>query len=79
MPRVNLPTYAIVELLIRLEQHNPAIGGYKGHTEFDNGVIVRTEGGNIEFPRLLITQQFEDPDRITDVQLAGAASLVRAR
>ena len=79
MPKMNLPTYAIVELLIRLEQHNPAIGGYKGHTEFDNGVIVKTEGGNIEFPRSLITQQFEEPDQITAMELHGAAASFRAK
>jgi hypothetical protein len=73
MSRSNLPTYAIVELLIRLEKHNSAIGGYKNHTEFDGGVIVRTSGGSIEFPKELVKQQFQDPERITEKQLEKTA------
>ena len=77
MSRSNLPTYAIVELLIRLEKHNPAIGGYKNHTEFDGGVIVRTSGGSIEFPKQLVEQQFHDPEQITEKQLEKTALLFR--
>lgn len=77
MSKSTLPTYAIVELLIRLEKHNPAIGGYKNHTEFDEGVIVRTSGGSIEFPKDLVEQQFHDPERITEKQLEKTALLFR--
>ena len=77
MPQNNLPTYAIVELLIRLEKHNPAIGGYKNHTEFDEGVMVRTSGGSIKFPKDLVEQQFRDPERITDKELERTALLFR--
>ena len=75
MPQSNLPTYAIVELLIRLEKHNPAIGDYKNHTVYDSSVIVKTTGGNIRFPQTLIMQQFEAPELITDNELASTASL----
>ncbi len=78
MPQNNLPTYAIVELLIRLEKHNPAIGDYKNHTVYDSSVIVKTTGGNIRFPQTLIMQQFEDPELITDTELADTASLFMA-
>jgi hypothetical protein len=77
MPKSNLPTYAIVELLIRLEKHNPAIGGYKNHTEFDQGVMVRTSGGSIEFPKDLVEQQFHAPEQITDKELEKTALLFR--
>lgn len=77
MSRSNLPTYAIVELLIRLEKHNSAIGGYKNHTEFDNGVVVKTSGGSIEFPKELVEQQFHNPEQITDKQLEKTALLFR--
>jgi len=77
MPKNNLPTYAIVELLIRLEKYNPAIGGYKNHTEFDSGVIVKTSGGSIEFPTELVEQQFHSPEQITEKNLQKAALLFR--
>ncbi|MBS1520774.1 MAG: hypothetical protein JST50_07265 [Bacteroidetes bacterium] len=77
MPRSNLPTYAIVELLIRLEKHNPAIGGYKNHTEFDEGVMVKTSGGSIEFPKELVEQQFNNPERISEKVLEKTALLFR--
>lgn len=48
----DLPTYAIVELLIRLSHINPLIGDYKGHALFDDGVIVKTTHGNITFSKL---------------------------
>jgi len=78
MTKHNLPTYAIVELLIRLEKHNSSIGGYKNHSVYDNGVIVKTSGGSITFSQLLITQQFEAPELITEDELANTATLFRA-
>ena len=77
MSKSNLPTYAIVKLLIRLEKHNPSIGGYKNHTEFDEGVIVRTSGGSIEFPKGLVEQQFHNPEQITERDLEKTALLFR--
>ena len=77
MPKSNLPTYAIVELLIRLEKHNSSIGDYKNHTEFDGGVIVKTSGGSIEFPKALVEQQFHNPERITERELEKTALLFK--
>ena len=78
MLKHNLPTYAIVELLIRLEKHNSPIGNYKNHTVYDNGVIVKTSNGSITFPQPLIIRQFESPELITDDELASVAALFRA-
>lgn len=77
MSKNNLPTYAIVELLIRLEKHDASIGDYKNHTISDNGVIVKTTSGSIKFSQSLIVQQFESPELITDDVLASTASLFR--
>ena len=73
----NLPTYVIVELLIRLSQYNYLIGEYKNHSVFNAGVMVMTSGGSISFPANIITQQFEDPTSITESELAGIALLFR--
>lgn len=74
MPRNNLPTYAIVELLIRLSGNYPAIGNYKDHTIYDAGVVVKTSGGTINFPVELVMQQFSEPETISDNDLQEVAS-----
>jgi hypothetical protein len=78
MGQNNLPTYAIVELLIRLELHDPAIGSYKNHSLSDNGVMVKTTSGSIRFPQSLVMQQFETPEAISDAELATVAALFRS-
>jgi hypothetical protein len=69
MQKSNLPTYAIVELLMRIAQHNNSIGDYKNHSAYDEGVMVKTSGGTIRFPMELVMQQFENPDLVTDTVL----------
>jgi hypothetical protein len=70
----NLPTYAIVELLIRLAPHNNLIGDYKNHSIYDEGAMVKTTGGIIRFPEDLIMQQFHTPELITDKALLEISS-----
>jgi hypothetical protein len=77
MPKNTLPTYAIVELLIRLEKHNEAIGDYRGHAVYDTEVIVKTSGGSIILPESIITRQFESPELIVDNELASIALLFK--
>ena len=69
MAKNNLPTYAIVELLIRLAKHNEAIGDYKDHAVYDDEVIVKTSGGTIVFPQTIVIKQFESPELITEDEL----------
>jgi len=78
MLKSNLPTYAIVELLIRLEKYDTSIGNYKDHSVYDDEVIVKTSGGTIRFPGHLITRQFESPELITDAELQKTAMWFRA-
>lgn len=77
MTKDTLPTYAIVELLIRLTHFNPLIGDYKGHVIYADGVIVKTTHGSITFTKALIRQQFDDPQGITEVDLINVTSLFR--
>jgi hypothetical protein len=72
-----LPTYAIVELLMRLAQFDPFIGDYKDHAAYTGGVIVKTTNGNITFSKMLISKQFEHPDRITEDELKQVAVLFK--
>ena len=69
MAKNNLPTYAIVELLIRLAKHNEAIGDYKDHAVYDHDVIVKTSGGTIVFSQAIVIRQFESPESITEHEL----------
>ncbi len=78
MTKDTLPTYAIVELLMRLAHIDPFIGDYKDHAVHTDGVIVKTTHGNISFSKPLIRQQFEHPEGITDEQLKQVALLFRA-
>jgi len=78
MPQNNLPTYAIVELLIRLTQHNSSVGDYRGHAVNEKDVIVKTSRGSIRFAQSLIVQQFESPELITEDDLLRAALSFRA-
>ncbi|MFI5159743.1 MAG: hypothetical protein ACHQHN_00630 [Sphingobacteriales bacterium] len=77
MPKNSLPTYAIVELLIRLEKYNDKIGDYKAHAAYDDEVIVKTANGSIIFPGSLIIRQFESPQLIADNELAAIAGLFK--
>jgi hypothetical protein len=74
MLKQNLPTYAIVELLMRLAHHDKSIGDYKNHSINDEAVMVKTTGGTIRFPIELIMQQFENPELVTDAVLLHTTS-----
>lgn len=73
MTKDNIPTYAIVELLIRLAHIDPHIGDYKDHAVYTDAVIVKTTQGHITFLKALIKQQFNHPDLITDADLKQVA------
>jgi hypothetical protein len=73
MSKDNLPTYVIVELLIRLAPYNALIGDYKNHTTYDEGVMVKTSEGTIHFPKSLITEQFKSPELVNDETLTDIA------
>ncbi|WP_428329986.1 hypothetical protein [Mucilaginibacter sp.] len=77
MRKSNLPTYAIVELLIRLEPLDPSIGNYKDHSFSTNEVMVKTQQGTIRFSNPLVQQQFEAPELINNEQLLLAAASFR--
>ncbi|MVN89705.1 hypothetical protein [Mucilaginibacter aquatilis] len=78
MSKDTLPTYAIVELLIRLADFNASIGAYKDHIPHEFGVMVKTTNGHINFSRQLILQQFNNPALIDEPQLKEVALLFKA-
>lgn len=74
MSKDTLPTYAIVELLIRLAEFDALIGDYKDHIPHEYGVMVKTTNGHINFSRQLVMQQFNNPVLITNEELAAVAA-----
>jgi hypothetical protein len=73
MSKNDLPTYAIVELLIRLLPFNPTIGNYKDHYLSNENVIVKTAHGPITLPHDLVIRQFNAPEDILDYELKAVA------
>ncbi len=69
MSKNDLPTYAIVELLIRLSSFNPTIGNYKDHHLNNENVIVKTAHGPVTLPQELILRQFNAPEEISENEL----------
>ena len=78
MTKRDIPTYAIVELLMRLTDHNKSIGDYKNHNSYAGGIRVKTSGGSIIFSEDAVMQQFNDPKAISDDMLIEMASLFKA-
>ena len=74
MFKSNLPTYVLVELLIRISSFDNKIGDYKNHTYFDDGVMVKTNQGTIHFPESLVMNQFQTPELITEQALIETAA-----
>lgn len=74
MFKTNLPTYVLVELLIRVSSFEIKIGDYKNHTYFEDGVMVKTNRGTIHFPESLIMNQFQSPELITEQALIETAA-----
>ena len=73
MNTINLPTYAIVELLIRVTPFNSLIGHYKNHSINNDGAIVNTSSGSILIPESLIIDQFKNPEMVTEKILLDMA------
>jgi len=65
----SVPIYAIVELLIRLEEYNENIGNYKNHVITEKNVRVTTSTGHILLPLSLVMNQFHSPDAIDETTL----------
>jgi len=65
----SVPIYAIVELLIRMEEYNPEIGNYKDHMIVEKNVRVTTSTGHVTLPLSLVMNQFHSPEAIDETSL----------
>lgn len=61
---MEIATYVIYELLIRLQELNPGVGQYVFSKKNGNGALLRTSTGSIEIPEELLIKQFQHPSSI---------------
>ncbi|WP_316793946.1 hypothetical protein [Pedobacter frigoris] len=61
---MEIATYVIYELLIRLQELNPGVGEYVFSKRNDSGVLLRTSTGSIDISEELLNKQFHHPSSI---------------
>ncbi|MEJ2880272.1 hypothetical protein [Pedobacter sp. GR22-6] len=66
---MQLSVYVIYELLIRLQELNPAVGEYLSYKKISAGIKVQTTTGSLEFPDTMLDQQFHHPESVAPADL----------
>lgn len=66
---MQIATYVIYELLIRMKELNPDIGDFISCKRTENGILVKTTSESIIIPENIYQQQFENPSGISKVEL----------
>lgn len=66
---MQIATYVIYELLIRMKELNPDIGDFVSCKRIEKGILVRTTSAPIVIPENIYQQQFEDPSTISTIEL----------
>lgn len=74
MEKLDLPIYAIVELLIRLSSHNIPVGDYKDHAIKGISVWVKTTTGTLLLSSDLVAKQFLKPEEVNTDELFSAGN-----
>lgn len=66
---MQIATYVIYELLIRMKELNPDIGDFVSCKKTENGILVQTTSAPIMIPERIYQQQFENPAAISTIEL----------
>jgi hypothetical protein len=66
---MQISVYVIYELLIRLQELNPAVGEYVSNKRSGDGILVRTSSGTIDIPESILSTQFNNPSLITQDEI----------
>jgi hypothetical protein len=66
---MQISVYVIYELLIRLQELNPAVGDYVSNKRSSDGILVRTSNGTIDIPEGILSAQFNNPSSITQNEI----------
>ena len=57
---MQIASYVIYELLIRLQELDPMVGNYITNKKTDNGILLRTSTGHLAIPDDILLRQFTD-------------------
>jgi len=66
---MQIATYVIYELLIRMKELNPDIGDFISCKRTENGILVQTTSEPVLIPEQIYQQQFENPSSISTIEL----------
>jgi hypothetical protein len=66
---MQLAAYVVYELVIRLQQIDPAVGEYLKYNKVNGGIRVHTTTGFFEIPDTILDLQFHNPDKISAAAL----------
>ncbi len=66
---MQIATYVIYELLIRIKELNPDVGDFVSCRKTEHGVYVQTTAGHITIPESIYHKQFEEPTQISASEL----------
>ncbi len=61
---MQIAVYILYELVIRLQELNPAIGEYVSFKKVEDGILIRTSTGQISVSDHILALQFNDPTAI---------------
>ncbi|WP_276088855.1 hypothetical protein [Pedobacter sp. JY14-1] len=74
---MEIATYVVYELLIRLQALTPNVGVYLSSSQNPSGVLLKTTTGTIHLPIELLKKQFEEPSLITETDIINLLSNFR--
>ena len=66
---MQIATYVIYELLIRMKELKPDIGDFVSCKKTENGILVQTTSAPVMIPESIYRQQFENPAAISRMEL----------
>lgn len=66
---MEIATYVIYELLIRLQELNPGVGEYVSSKKSASGVLLKTSTGTIDIPEELLNRQFHQPALVSQEEM----------
>ncbi len=66
---MQIAVYVIYELLVRLQELNPAVGEYISYKKINAGISVQTSTGLVFIPEHLLSTQFNNPAAINPSDL----------
>jgi hypothetical protein len=68
---MQIASYVIYELLIRMQELDPIVGNYITNKKTDNGILLLTSTGHIAISDDILLRQFTDAKFITQNEIVA--------